>query len=196
MPQESSSAHMREVLAALRHGIATMADEVRLQELIERSMQELRRQYRRSSDGFSQDLISELQRAGKLRDVIHEFREAIEEAADARTSDEATDAASWLESLRGRLRTPLLSRRLDKELRELAERSAALPEAQRVRSSATRRRIKQQLESAAEPCRRCGHSTVLRETRDGFFWGCGSFPSCFSTRQLTQEEWRLLESAL
>jgi hypothetical protein len=186
---------MQDTVARLKQGIATVADEVKLQDLILCSLQELRAQYRQSSDRFSPDLIAELKRAARLAEAIHEFRDAVDDATDARTRDETMDVAWQLENLRARLWPPVLAKRLDKELRELAERAASLPEAHALKRGAVQRRIVIELESAAPPCTRCGKRVVLRETADGAFWGCSAFPRCFSTRPLKREEWQALESA-
>jgi hypothetical protein len=187
---------MQDTVARLKRGIDTMADEVKLQDLILQSLQELRAQYRQSSDRFSPDLIVELQRAARLAEAIHEFRDAVDDASDARTRDEAMDVAGQLESLRARLWPEMLARRLDKELRELAERVASLPEAHTLKRGAVQRRIVMELESAAAPCTRCGRRVVLRETADGAFWSCSTFPRCFSSRPLKRDEWKSLERAL
>jgi hypothetical protein len=186
---------MQDTVTRLNQGIATMADEVKLQDLILRSLQELRARYRQSSDRFSPDLIAELQRAARLAEAIHEFRDAVGDASDARTRDEAMDVAWQLESLRARLWPPVLARRLDKELRELAERAASLPDAHILKRGAVQRRIAMELESAAAPCLRCGKRVVLRETANGAFWSCSAFPHCFLSRPLKQDEWKSLESA-
>jgi hypothetical protein len=186
---------MQDTVARLKQGIATMADEVKLQDLILCSLQELRVQYRQSSDRFSPELIAELQRAARLAEAIHEFRDAVDDASDARTRDEAMDVAWQLERLRARLCPPVLARRLDKELRELAERAASPPEAHTLKRGAIQRRIVMELESAAAPCTKCGKRAVLRETADGAFWGCSAFPRCFSSRPLKRDEWESLESA-
>jgi hypothetical protein len=186
---------MQDTVARLKQGIATMADEVKLQDLILSSLQELRAQYSKSSDRFSPDLIAELQRAARLAEAIHEFRDAVDDTSDARTRDEAMDVAGQLESLRVRLWPPALARRLDKELRELAERAASLPEAHTLKRGSVQRRIVVELESVAPPCTRCGERVVLRQTADGAFWGCSAFPRCFSSRPLKREEWKSLESA-
>lgn len=185
---------MQDTVARLKQGIAAMADEVKLQDLILSSLQELRARYRQSSDRFSPDLIAELQRAARLAEAIHEFRDAVDDASNARTRDEAMDAASQLESLRARLWPTVLARRLDKELRELAERAASLPEALTLKRGAVQRRIVVELESAAAPCAKCGKRVVLRETADGAFWGCSAFPGCFSSRPLKRDERKSLES--
>jgi hypothetical protein len=186
---------MQDTVERLKQGIVTMTDEVKLRDLIFSSLRQLRMQYRQSSDRFSQDLIAELQRAARLAEAIHEFRDTVDDASDARTRDEAMDAAWQLESLRSRLWPPMLAARLDKELRELAERAASLPEAHTLRRGAIRRKIVVELESAAPPCTRCGKRVVLRETADDAFWGCSAFPRCFSSRPLNRDEWRSLESA-
>jgi hypothetical protein len=105
------------------------------------------------------------------------------------------DAAWQFESLRFRLWPPMLAARLDKELRELAERAASLPEAHTLKHDATRRKIVMELESAAPPCTRCKKRVVLRETVDDAFWGCSAFPRCFSSRPLKRDDWKSLESA-
>ena len=186
---------MQDTVARLKQAIATMADEVKLQDLIFCWLQELRTQYRRSSDRFSPDLIAELQRAARLAETIHEFRDAVDDASDVRTRDEAMDVARQLENLRVRLWPPVLAKRLDKELRELAERAASLPEAHTLKRGAAQRQIAMELQSAAPPCTRCGMRVVLRETADGAFWGCSAFPRCFSTRPLRRDEWKSLERA-
>jgi len=186
---------MQDTVARLKQGIDTMADEVKLQDLILRSLRDLRAEFRQSSDRFCPNLIAELQRTARLAEAVHEFRDAVDDAADARTRDEAMDVAWQLESLRARLWPPMLARRLDKELRELAERAASLPEALTLKRGAIRRRIVMELESAAAPCTKCGKCVVLRETAEGAFWGCSAFPRCFSSRRLKRDEWKSLESA-
>jgi topoisomerase-like DNA binding C4 zinc finger protein len=182
-------------VARLNQAIAAMADEVKLQDFILRSLPELRTQYRQSPERFSPQMIANLQRIARLADAIHEFRDSIDDADDARTRDEAMDVAAQLESLRTRLWPPMLAMRLDKELREVAERAAALPEAPSLKRSSARRRIVAELQSTAAPCPRCGQGVVLRETRDGSFWGCSSFPRCFGSRALNGDERTSLESA-
>jgi hypothetical protein len=187
---------LHDTVARLQQGIATMADEVKLRDLLLGLLQDLRKQYRQSCDRFSPDLIAELRRAASLADAIHEFRDAIDEASDARTRDEAMDVAWLLESLRTRLWPPVLTKRLDKELRELAERAALLPEAHILKRGAVQRRIVMELETAAAPCMRCGKRAVLRETANGAFWGCSAFPRCFASRPLKQHEWKSLQSSI
>jgi predicted RNA-binding Zn-ribbon protein involved in translation (DUF1610 family) len=182
-------------LARLNQAIAAMADEVKLQDFILRSLQELRAQYRQTPGRFSLQMIANLQRIARLADAIHEFRDSIDDAVDARTKDEAMDVASQLESLRTRLWPPMLAMRLDKELREVAEQATSLPEAQILKRSSLRRRIVTELQSAAAPCPKCGQRLVLREARDGSFWGCSTFPRCFWSRPLNSDEWKSLEDA-
>jgi hypothetical protein len=182
-------------VARLNQALVAMADEVKLQDFILRSLRELRAQYRESPERFSAQMVANLQRVARLADAIHEFRDSIDDAADARTRDEAMDVAAQLESLRTRLWPPVLTMRLDKELRDVAERAAALPEAHILKRSSIRRRIVAELQNAAPPCPRCGQRVVLRETRDGSFWGCSSFPRCFGSRALSGDEWKSLESA-
>lgn len=182
-------------VARLNQAIATMADEVKLQDFVLRLLPELRAQYRESPERFSPHMIANLQRIARLAEAVHEFRDTIDEGLDARTRDEAMDVATELESLRTRLWPPMLAMRLDKELRELAETAASLPEASILQRSAVQRRIVLELQDAAPPCTRCGQSVVLRETRDGSFWGCSTFPRCFGSRPLNNQEWKMLESA-
>ena len=184
---------IQDTVDRLKQGIATMTDEVKLRDLIFLSLQQLRVEYRRSSGRFPEDLIAQLQRAARLAEAIHEFRDAVDNASDARTRDEAADATWQFESLRSPLWPPMLAARLDKELRELAERAASLPDAHTLKRGAIRRKIVMELESAAPPCTRCGKRVVLRETADDAFWGCSAFPRCFSSRPLKRDEWRSLE---
>jgi hypothetical protein len=104
------------------------------------------------------------------------------------------DAASQLDALRDRLWPPLLAKRLDKELRGVAERAVSLPEAHALKRRAVRHRTVMELESAAPCCARCGKPVVLRETAGGSFWGCSAFPRCFCSRPLTQDERKALEN--
>jgi Topoisomerase DNA binding C4 zinc finger len=182
-------------VARLNQAIDTMADEVKLQDFILRSLAELRAQYRRTPERFSAHMVANLQRVARLAEAIHEFRDAIDDAVDARTKDEAMDVVSQLESLRTRLWPPVLTMRLDKELREVAERAASLPEVHILKRSSAQRRIVADLQSAAPPCARCGQRVVLRETQDGSFWGCSAFPRCFWSRPLNSDEWKSLENA-
>jgi hypothetical protein len=170
----------------LRLALDKVADEGRIHDYILSVLQDLRNEYRRSPISFSSDAIHCLKRISELADAIHEFKEAQEDAWDARTNDEAAEVLGRFDGLREKLWPPLLGLRLDKEIRQLVEKSTSLPSSDSLRRNAERKRLVFDLESQAPMCGRCGERMVLRETRASAFWGCSTFPKCFARQWLTK----------
>jgi hypothetical protein len=130
-----------------------------------------------------------------LADAIHEFKDAQEDARDVRTRDEAAEVLARFDALRERLWTPFLVQRLQKEIREVVEKAASLPDSDSLRHNAKRKRLLFELESHAPKCYRCNGRMVIRETRASTFWGCSDFPKCFARQWLTKQQAALIGAA-
>ncbi|MEZ9631042.1 HRDC domain-containing protein [Vibrio breoganii] len=44
------------------------------------------------------------------------------------------------------------------------------------------------IERQALECKKCGSKMTLRDSKVGYFWGCSSFPKCYSKGPLTKEQ--------
>jgi ssDNA-binding Zn-finger/Zn-ribbon topoisomerase 1 len=87
-----------------------------------------------------------------------------------------------------------VSKRIDKELRELNEKIPDINQKERlIKDSKLNSKI-HQLEKRCPKCPR-KHNMVIRQGGvDGWFWGCSRFPDCFFTKKLSNKEWDYLFS--
>ena len=176
------------VITELRSALETNANEVKLLTFIDERLSRLRVCYRQRRDEFTEETVSFLKSLAPIQEALRELAEAVEETDWVRTRDDAQELAARFMELKDRLNPHLVAKRAEKEIRELVERAKSLPFATVVAGEAEFRRRRAQVESAARPCRQCGTKMVLRESQNGYFWGCNAFPRCFGKRWLSNEE--------
>lgn len=181
-----------DLLADLHRSLETNANERQLLEFIGECLSSLRAMYRNSRAGFTDEVVAFLKSLTSVQDCLREFVEAMEEKDWVRTRDDAQEIAARFGELAERLSPHLVAKRAEKEFREVAARAQALPFAAVVAGEAEFRHQCSQLERAVQPCQKCGSKMVLRESQHGYFWGCSTFPKCFSRRWLSVEESKCL----
>ena len=103
-------------------------------------------------------------------------------------SDDANEVIGRLYPLVESLDGLAVAGRVRKEIRELLERAREMPTRAASKKSAALSKGIQRLLAQAPTCRKCGSKMVVREGNGSFFWGCSTFPKCWSTRQLTKSE--------
>lgn len=182
---------MRSVLedvSELRATLGASADEHELLGMIKQKLRDLRAAYRNQKEDFSAEVVAFLKDVAALEGVLREFIDALDDMAWVRTRDDAQELATRFQELSERLRPHLVTKRAEKEVRELVERSKSLPFAAVAEADADYRRRLARLEQHAPVCHRCKNKMVLRESQHGLFWGCSSFPQCFARSWLTKAE--------
>lgn len=177
-----------EVITDIRSALDAQTNERALLELIDNGLCELRSGYRQSRSEFSEEAILFLKSLSAIQDALREFIEAIEEKNWVHTRDDAHEMATRFHEFNVRLSPHIVSKRAEKEMRELVAKSMMLPFAAIIEGNSDFSRRKNALEKIAKPCRKCGSRMVLRESQYGLFWGCSTFPKCFSRRWLSAED--------
>ena len=173
-----------ELLADLHRTLETNANEHQLLNLIDESLSF----YRERRAEFTGETVAFLESLMPIQDSLREFIEAVEEKNWVRTRDDAHELAARFGELKERLTPHFVAKRAEKEFREVVAKAQSLPFAAVVAGETTFRHLCSQLESSVKPCQKCGNKMVLRESQHGYFWGCSTFPKCFSRRWLSAEE--------
>lgn len=183
-----------DLVADLHRALETNANEQQLLEYIAECLSSLRALYREHRTEFTDEVVVFLKSLASVQDSLRELIEAVEDKDGVRTCDDAQELAARFGELTERLSPHFVAKRAEKEYREVVEKSESLPPAADVARDAQLQRLIRKLESKADPCQKCRSKMVLREGQYGYFWGCGTFPKCFSTRWLSAEESRSLTS--
>lgn len=181
-----------EAICELHAALDSNTNENQLVELIEQRLSFLRASYREHWEEFKDEDIQFLKSLVPLQEALREFIEAIEDKRKIRTREDARELADCFSEIRERLNPHLVVKRVDKEIREVIAGMQSLPFTAVVTGDAALLRRVGQLQSNAQPCHKCGSKMVLREGPSGYFWGCGSFPRCFSRRGLSTEDSKFL----
>jgi len=181
-----------DLLADLHRALETSANERQLLVFISECLSSLRALYREHRAEFSDEAVVFLKSLVSVQDSLREFIEAVEEKDWVRTRDDTQELAARFGELKERLSPHFVAKRAEKEFREVVEKGQSLPFAAVVAGEAQVRQQCSQLESTVQPCQKCGSKMVLRESQHGYFWGCSTFPKCFSRRWLSAEESKCL----
>ena len=157
-------------------------------------LSELRESWKEDQNAFSPDAIARLQSIGDILEVVHNFRDLLEELEFIYTSDDAFDFADELWLLCEDLKRLPVEGRIRKEIRELNEKCAQLPSSKETKSSAELNNAFATLNSKAPSCLKCDSNMVLREGNGNYFWGCERFPECWGKRSLKKDELDIIPS--
>ena len=177
-----------DAIGEIRAALDSKTKESELLTLIENRLSELRQRYKSNRSEFTGEEIEFLKSLSPLQEALREFGEAIEEKEWVRTRDDAQELASRFGELRDRLSPYLVSKRAEKEIRDILASAQALPFAAVSAGQAEFGRRRATLENSAKACVKCGAKMVLRESQHGYFWGCSTFPRCFSRKWLSKDE--------
>ncbi len=185
-------ATVAEQVLALQRTLSTVARERDLLAAVDQSLLALRHAYARNRAEFSAETVSFLVTVRTLHDTLPQFIDALEEKECIATREDAEDLMVRLDELGADLRPFRVAMRVDKEVRELAAAARNLPPAAAVAATSDQRERVLFLEREAPPCSRCGAPRVIRGRPSGRFWGCSTFPGCWSRRWLSKAENELL----
>ncbi len=180
--------YISEAIAEIHMALDSNPNERHLLDLIDQNLTSLRSRYRTHRSEFTDGAIQFLKSLSPFQEALREFIDAIEEKDWIRTRDDAQELAGRFGELRDRLFPHLVFKRAEKELREVTSKAQSLPFAAVVAGEAEFNRRLAHLERNAQPCQKCGAKMALRESQHGYFWGCSTFPQCFSRRWLSSEE--------
>lgn len=177
-----------DLIAEIHSALDSNTREFELLALIENRLTVLRQRYKTHRNEFSSEGIEFLRSLSPLQEALREFGETIDEKDWVRTRDDAQEIASRFSDLAELLSPYLVSKRAEMEIRDVLAKAKTLPFAAVSAGEAEFKRRFFALESTAKPCLKCGAKMVLRESQYGYFWGCSTFPRCFSRKWLTKEE--------
>lgn len=85
---------------------------------------------------------------------------------------------------------------IDTNIRELNEMNNLVDEHEAIANAVLNHTINILQEQTHYECGSCGAPMLIREGANGFFWGCSTFPDCWSTRPLTPSENNALQGNL
>ena len=181
-------ATVQQIIEVIRDELEKSPNEHRVLEYIQKGLDLLRSRYRSAKNAFTPGEIKFLESLSGYREIIQEFFDAIDDAVDVRTKDDAIEVATRFIDISEKLGSITLAKRALKEARELAEKVERLPSAHHSAEEAEKRRRESLLSKDAPSCKKCTARMRLRESQFGYFWGCSRFPDCFSRRRLTKSE--------
>jgi hypothetical protein len=126
--------------------------------------------------------------------ALEEFKLLLEDMNDVRTREHANELLWQLEEVAERLGGWEVERRVRKEMRELIERRASLPSAGVVAEATKAHRAYSRLLAIAPSCRKCGRPMLPQPEPSFSFWGCSTFPECWSRRWFGRTEFDILDA--
>lgn len=180
---------VQEQILKLKNLVLDEVNEKKIVEFGSKYLQELRQRWKSQQNDFSKDDINILITLGKKIEKIGVFIEEQEEFPYISTKEEIDEVIGRLHLMLEELVVEEPSKlkilgRVEKEIRELNERKAALPnqELKELKDAINK------LNANAPICKKCGSNMLLREGNSCYFWGCSAFPECWGKRWLTKEE--------
>ena len=171
-------------------------DETELTGHVADELEGLRTAYRKDPSQFSDEAVNQLQIVNSYIQTANDFEMCLEDAAYIVDRNDADDLGGRLEVLAGLVdEKSRLFLRIQKEVRELAERRQSLPSGAERQQS---RKLAQARFTLEAKNKRCGHHgcdsmLTIREGNGNYFWGCKKFPTCWGRKPLNDEARKLLE---
>ena len=172
-------------------------DETQLTGRIADELEGLRAAYRKDPSQFSDEAVNQLQIVNSYIQTANDFEMCLEDAAYIVDRNDADDLSGRMEALAGLVdEKSRLFLRIQKEVRELAERRRSLPSGTERQQSRKLAQARFTLEAKKKRCdyKGCDSMLTLREGNGSYFWGCKKFPECWGRRSLTKEERKLIET--
>lgn len=160
-------------------------------------LEELRTAYRKDPSQFSDKAVTQLRIVNSYIQTARDFEMCLEDADFIVDRNDVDDLSVRLVGLAGLIdEKSQLFLRIQKEVRELAERSRSLPSGTERQQSRNLAQARFTLEAKKKRCNHkgCDSTLTLREGSGSYFWGCKKFPECWGRRPLTKEERKLIET--
>ena len=171
-------------------------DETQLTGRIADELEGLRAAYRKDPSQFSDEAVNQLQLVNSYIQTANDFETCLEDAAYIVDRNDADDVSGRMEALAGLVdEKSRLFLRIQKEVRELAERRKSLPTGAERQQSRKLAQARFTLDAKKKRCdyKGCDSMLTLREGNGSYFWGCKKFPECWGRRPLTKDERKLLD---
>ncbi len=154
---------------------------------------QLRKHWHVAKDDFSSEIILDLKNLGQLISNVDTFIEELDEFPYLQTQEDVDETISNLYSVVEQTEGLAVSKRVLKEIRELATKRKQLPNAKEKHVSQVVASAISTLSAQTPDCKKCGSKMRLRDGRGYYFWGCSTFPTCWSRKYLKKEELALFE---
>lgn len=185
---DADSLDLEKTIVEIKNLLASVSSESRLNFELNSYLTTLRKSYQQNHNKFSDDHIAFLQSVRDSQETVEEFITVLNnELSDVCDSNTANELFSRLMKIEKNMDGMLVQKRVKKEIRELRE---CLPDLEKrdiqIKQSNLHSKMLE-LEKNEKPCG-CGGRMVIRENRDGFFWGCESFPQCFKRKRIGEDE--------
>ncbi len=185
---------IEKTIGELKSSLSTSFDENFLAETLAAALEELRQLWRENKGAFSVGDVTVLSGLREICNALQDFQEIREEVRYVRSRDDAQAILSQLVLIRDVVSDFPVSKRVEKEMREVSEQFGNLPFEADVKAIAEQNARWLKLGNDAKPCAKCGAKMVVREGPNGLFLGCSTFPACFSKRALSAEQRNFLDS--
>lgn len=141
---------------------------------------------------FTYEDIENLKIIGRQIKALQAFLEEKEDLCDIDTQEDAIEAIEHLHSIAETLKNLAVSKRIQKEIRDLSQRKFQMPSYPEKQEPAIATSVLQKLYNKTPACPKCGLHMVIREGGETLFWGCQRFPDCWGKRRLNKRELDLL----
>jgi hypothetical protein len=186
-------ASIRVAIEELERAVRETTSEHMLHLALDRGLGTLRRRYRRDPAGFGDHEIARLQQLRQVWVHVSRSMELMERAPYVQNAADYESLQRDLRELAARLAALPVGQTIIKELQGLPVQLPAIQAAENIRQEARQSRFVGELEASAERCPE-GHMMEIRHGSRGPFWGCCEYPKCRATRDLKSEQLTLLNS--
>lgn len=159
-------------------------------------VEELRKSWKTHKAEFKEEDISSRQKIADQLAAVEEFTVEEEDFLYMSSVEDVDESIGRLYPLVEILDGLSVVGRIHKEIRELIERKKSLPTRVTNQNSIELLRVINKLNNNPPDCKKCDSRMVLREGSGYYFWGCSTFPTCWSRWRLKKEEGSQLEGYL
>jgi topoisomerase-like DNA binding C4 zinc finger protein len=183
------------IISEIRNTLAHNLSEEHVYRLTQAWLVILRDAYHCDKKRFADDQIDFLKQVRTAVVHLRRFIDLQEELEGAIGLDEYNEALQELRLLDSKLADTAISRRVKKEIRQLIERRSEVISYEQSRRNTRVTNVLLRLEEKAGSCPNGkNHRLQIRQGKNGYFWGCSAFPSCWYTRPLSRDELAQLET--
>ncbi|HHB77166.1 MAG TPA: hypothetical protein ENK84_11610 [Desulfobulbus sp.] len=179
---------VKDKILELQHIFHSEPNENKLMEKGSDLLDSLRQYWRSQKEEFTESDIQLLQRISSAFDAVEEFTETVETFPYLVDKEDVDETIGSLYSIVQKIEGFAFTARVQKEIRELLEKRVHLPSRESRNRDLNRSRAIHKLDVKNRKCKKCGAGMVVREGKNGYFWGCSTFPICWETTRLTQKE--------
>lgn len=188
----TANVRLEKALAELQGQLTVQSDEQKLKQFLDAAIPEFESLYREARSAFTTDVVTQLQDVRACQSALQEFIEICEDIADVRSKEEARELKDRLRDISSHFENYPVCGRIEKEYRGLSQALVTLPSESDAKTDVKLNSRIAQLNGDPPECRKCGSPMVLHLGRSTPFWGCSTFPKCYSRKWLTKKQRRFL----